>query len=132
MFEHSPSLALCAKAQPIESVKLNSSESQAFGDSSFLGHGMNAVGRVPSDRDLAERFRWTQRGRCLPAFHIRQPQAPVQYDAMNLIRFIQKNFVPLNLLMECAGMSEMDIYNRTRDVFLHYKVPHDAEPPECG
>ena len=105
MFEHSPSLALCAKAQPIESVKLNSSESQAFGDSSFLGHGVNAVGRVPFDCNLAERFGWIHGGRCLPFFHIRQPQAPVQYEAMYLIRFIQKNFVPLNLLMECAGMS---------------------------
>jgi len=27
-------------------------------------------------------------------------------------------------------MSEMDIYNRTRDVFLHYKLPYDAPPPE--
>ena len=41
-----------------------------------------------------------------------------------------KNFVPLNLMMERAGMSEMDIYNRTRDVFHHYKLPYDSEPPE--
>lgn len=31
--------------------------------------------------------------------------------------------------MECAGMSEMDIYNRSRD-FLHYGLPYDAPPPE--
>jgi hypothetical protein len=48
---------------------------------------------------------------------------------MDLINFIIKNFVPLNLMMERAGMSEMDIYNRTRDVFLHYKLPHNSEPP---
>jgi len=41
-----------------------------------------------------------------------------------------KNWVPLNLMMERAGMSEMDIFNRTRDVFLHYKLPYDSEPPE--
>jgi hypothetical protein len=29
-----------------------------------------------------------------------------------------------------AGMSEMDIYNRTRDVFLYFKLPYDAPPPE--
>jgi len=29
-----------------------------------------------------------------------------------------------------AGMSEMDIYNRTRDVFHHFHLPYDSEPPE--
>ena len=42
-----------------------------------------------------------------------EPIAAVEYDPMDLIHFIQKNFGPLNLLMERAGMSEMDIYNRT-------------------
>jgi hypothetical protein len=41
-----------------------------------------------------------------------------------------KNRVPLNMMMERAGMSEMDIYNRSRDVFLHYKLPYDQPPPE--
>ena len=59
-----------------------------------------------------------------------QPQASVEYDPMDLIRFIQKNFGPLNAMMERAGMSEMDIYNRTRDIFHHYKLPYNAQPPE--
>jgi hypothetical protein len=46
------------------------------------------------------------------------------------LRFISKNFIPLNLMMERAGMSEMDIYNRTRDIFLYFKLPYDSEPPE--
>jgi hypothetical protein len=25
--------------------------------------------------------------------------------------------------------SEMDIYNRTRDIFLYFKLPYDSEPP---
>ena len=49
---------------------------------------------------------------------------------LDLVRFIEKNFGPLNAMMERAGMSEMDIYHRTRDVFHHYKLPFDAEPPE--
>jgi hypothetical protein len=49
---------------------------------------------------------------------------------MDMIGFVRENFVPLNLIMERAGMSETDIYNRTRDVFLHYKLPSDSEPPE--
>ncbi len=58
-----------------------------------------------------------------------QPQA-VDYDPMNLLGFIMKNWVPLNLMMEPTRMSEMDIYNRTRDVFHHFKLPYDSEPPE--
>ena len=60
-----------------------------------------------------------------------EPNASVEYDPMDLIHFIQKNFVPLNMMMERAGMSEMDIYNRTRDVFHRYKLPYDSEPPEA-
>jgi hypothetical protein len=32
--------------------------------------------------------------------------------------------------MEHAAMSEMDIYNRSRDVSLHYKQPYDQPPPD--
>lgn len=59
-----------------------------------------------------------------------EPKAAVEYDPMDLINFITKNFGPLNAMMERAGMSEMDIYNRTRDIFLYFKLPFDAPPPE--
>jgi len=49
---------------------------------------------------------------------------------MDLIRFIQKNFGPLNAMMERAGMSERAIYQRTKEVFEHFHLPFDAEPPE--
>jgi hypothetical protein len=55
---------------------------------------------------------------------------PVLLDRYQTRLHPPKNFVPLNLMMERAGMSEMDIYNRTRDVFLHYKLPCNSEPPE--
>lgn len=58
-----------------------------------------------------------------------EPKAAVEYDPLDLLRFIQKNFIPLNTMMEHAGMSEMDIYNRTKEVFLYYNLPFDAEPP---
>jgi hypothetical protein len=47
-----------------------------------------------------------------------------------LLRFIECNFIPLNTMMERAGMSETDIDNRTRDIFLYFKLPYDAPPPE--
>ena len=59
-----------------------------------------------------------------------EPKAAVEYDPLDLIAFISENFAPLNAMMERAGMSEMDIYNRTRDIFLYYKLPYDAPPPE--
>lgn len=59
-----------------------------------------------------------------------EPNAAVEYDPMDLITFISENFAPLNAMMECARMSETDIYNRTRDIFLHFKLPYDAPPPE--
>jgi hypothetical protein len=62
--------------------------------------------------------------------HLGAPKAGVQYDPLDLIRFIEKNFAPLNSMMERAGMSEMDIYHRTRDVFLYFNLPFDAPPPE--
>ena len=58
------------------------------------------------------------------------PKAAVEYDQMDLLNFIIKNFGPLNAMMERAGMSEMDIYDRTRDIFHYFKLPYDAPPPE--
>ena len=48
----------------------------------------------------------------------------------DLLRFIECNFIPRNSMMERAGMSEMDIYYRTRDIFLYFKLPYDAPPSE--
>lgn len=34
-----------------------------------------------------------------------EPKAAVEYDPLDLLRFIEFNFVPLNSMMERAGMS---------------------------
>jgi hypothetical protein len=44
----------------------------------------------------------------------------VQYHPLDLIRFIEKNFEPLNSMMERAGMSEMDA-PLTRNIFTTSK-----------
>lgn len=59
-----------------------------------------------------------------------EPKAAVEYAPMDLINFITKNFGPLNMMMERAGMSEMDIYNRTGELFRYFNLPYDAPPPE--
>jgi hypothetical protein len=56
--------------------------------------------------------------------------AKVEYDPMDLIRFIQKNFGPLNAMMVRAGMSERAIYQRTKEEFECFLLPFDSEPPE--
>jgi len=61
-----------------------------------------------------------------------EPMAKVEYDPLDLLRFIEKNFIPLNTMMMRAGLSEMDICNRTRDVFQHFNLPYDSEPPTEG
>ena len=59
-----------------------------------------------------------------------EPRAVVEYDPMDLLKFIIKKFGPLNAMMARAGMGEMDFYNRTRDVFHYFNLPYDAPPPE--
>jgi hypothetical protein len=52
-----------------------------------------------------------------------EPKAAVESDPIDLLRFIERNFIPLNTMMERAGMSEMDIFH-------YFKLPYDAPPPE--
>lgn len=47
-----------------------------------------------------------------------EPKSCVEYDQAHLLGLIEKNIPPLNTMMERAAMSEMDIYNRTRDISL--------------
>ncbi|MCX6874305.1 MAG: hypothetical protein NTW21_10935 [Verrucomicrobia bacterium] len=58
-----------------------------------------------------------------------EPMAQVEYDPLDLLRIIERNFVPPNTMLERAGRSEMDIYKRTRAIFHHFHLPHDSEPP---
>lgn len=56
--------------------------------------------------------------------------ARVEYAPMGQIPFIRKNFSPLNAMMKRAAMSEMDIYDRARDIFHYFDLPYDAPPEE--
>ena len=58
-----------------------------------------------------------------------EPMAKVEYDPMALTSFIHRNFAPLNEMMERAEMSELAIYQRTKEVVEHFHLPFDAEPP---
>jgi hypothetical protein len=55
-----------------------------------------------------------------------QASCRVEYDPLELVHFIARDFPHMNSLCERAGMSEGDIFRRTRELFLYFKLPFDA------
>ena len=43
--------------------------------------------------------------------------------------FLRKDFGPMNVICERAGMFERLIYDRTKRVFEYFELPFDAKPP---
>ena len=70
---------------------------------------------------------------CLPSINTMQvdgqTQVKVTCDPLDLIKFIKRDFMPMNLMCERAEMSERGIYDRTKAVFEYFNLPFDAEPP---
>ena len=58
-----------------------------------------------------------------------QPKVDVQYDPLELLHFISRDFAPMNLICERAEMFERGIYDRSKAVFGCFNLPFDAEPP---
>ena len=52
-----------------------------------------------------------------------QIRCGVEYDPLELVRFIGQDFSHMNLMCERAGLSEADIYERTRQVFKYFQLP---------
>ena len=53
----------------------------------------------------------------------------VHFDPLELVRFIGRDFLPMNLICERGQMFERGIYDRSRAVFGYFGLPYDAEPP---
>lgn len=70
---------------------------------------------------------------CLPSISTMQVDGQVQVkvtcDPLDLIKFIKRDFMPMNLMCERAEISERGIYDRTKAVFEYFNLPFDAEPP---
>ena len=58
-----------------------------------------------------------------------QSQVKVSISPLEVVQFISGGFVPMNEMCERAGMSEHQIYNRTKAVFEYFNLPFDAGPP---
>ena len=59
----------------------------------------------------------------------RQPQVQVQINPLEVVQFISGGFVPMNEMCERAGMSERQIFERTKAVFGYFNLPFDVGPP---
>lgn len=71
---------------------------------------------------------------CLPSVSAMnvdgQPTVGVKYDRLELLRFVGKDFEPMNDMCGRAGMTERSIYDRSKAVFTYFGMPFDAEPPD--
>jgi hypothetical protein len=56
----------------------------------------------------------------------------VQYDALELVHFIAHHLPFMNSLCERAEMTELAIFERTREVFLYFGLSFDVSPSDTG
>ena len=56
-----------------------------------------------------------------------QPQVQVQINPLEVVQFISGGFVPMNEMCERAGMSERQIFERTKAVFEYFNLPVDVQ-----
>lgn len=58
-----------------------------------------------------------------------QSQVRVSFEPWELGQWIAKGFGPMNELCEAAGMTEHQIYDRTKALFDYFRLPFDIPPP---
>jgi hypothetical protein len=58
-----------------------------------------------------------------------QTQVALTFDPVDLLSFIQRDFIPMNVMCDRAEMFERRIYDRSKAVFEYFGLPFDAEPP---
>ena len=56
----------------------------------------------------------------------------MQCDPLNLVRFLSRDFAPMNMICERGQMFERLIYDRSKAVFEYFGLPFDREPPPDG
>ena len=70
---------------------------------------------------------------CLPSINVMQVTGEIQVavtcEPLDLLNFIKRDFMPMNLMCERAGMFEERIYGRTKAVFEYFNLPFEDEPP---
>ena len=54
-------------------------------------------------------------------------QVKVSINPLEVVQFISGGFVPMNEICERAGMSERQIFDRTKAVFEYFDLPFDVQ-----
>ena len=69
---------------------------------------------------------------CLPSTNTVQVEGRVEVavicEPLDLLNFLKRDLLPMNLMCERAGMFEDRIFARTKAVFGYFGLPFDAEP----
>ena len=56
-------------------------------------------------------------------------QVQVSLEPLEILQFISGGFVPMNKMCERAGMSERQIFDRTKAVFGYFNLPFNEQAP---
>jgi hypothetical protein len=56
-----------------------------------------------------------------------QANCAVEYDLLELVQFMAHELPFMNGMCERAGMSESEVFQRTRDVFLYFGLPFETD-----
>lgn len=59
-----------------------------------------------------------------------QSQVQVSISPLEVVRFISSGFAPMNVMCERAGMSERQIFQRSKAVFEYFNLPFNAPEPD--
>ena len=70
---------------------------------------------------------------CMPSINTMQVEGQIQVavtcEPLDLLNFLKRDFMPMNLMCERAGMFEDRIYGRTKAVFEYFGLPFEKAPP---
>jgi hypothetical protein len=58
-----------------------------------------------------------------------QPTVGVEFDPVELLRFLSRDFAPMNRICDRGQMFDRLIYDRSKAVFEYFGLPFDAPPP---
>jgi len=69
---------------------------------------------------------------CLPEVNTLQvdgqSKVAVTFDPMDILSFLKRDFMPMNVICERAEMFEDRIFNRTKAVFEYFGLPFGRQP----
>lgn len=57
------------------------------------------------------------------------PSAYLRLDPLEMLQFLSDCMAPMNEICERAGLSEYEIWKRTKAVFEYFNFPFDSPPP---